>query len=124
MKRREHIQAWLCHYTTKAYTHGKLDGSYVEHHAKAVRKSFFLPAHASMNDCIAYVIGSTLNARDDQYKMICHVHYFYNDYKDNEHAGMHQTGYIKVELFNNTTTIIIGNPLQLPVQEREIGVLQ
>lgn len=77
-----------------------------------------------MNDCIAYVIGSTLNARDDQYKMICHVHYFYNDYKDNEHAGMHQTGYIKVELFNNTTTIIIGNPLQLPVQEREIGVLQ
>lgn len=77
-----------------------------------------------MDNCIAYVIGSLLDARDDQYKMICHVHYFYNDYKDNEHAGMHQTGYIKVELFDNTTTIVIGNPLQLPVQEREIGVLQ
>lgn len=118
MKRREHLQAWLCHFMTKPSYRYKLN------RPTLVKKSFFLPAHASMNDCIAYVIGSTLEARDDQYKMICHVHYFYNDYKNNEHAGMHQTGYIKVELFNNTTTIVIGNPLQLPVQEREIGVLQ
>jgi len=89
-----------------------------------VRKAFFLPARASMNDCIAFVIGSTLDARDNRYKMICHVHYHYNDYKDNEHAGMHQTGYIRVELFNNTTTIILGNPSHTPIQERELGVLQ